>query len=568
MDSLTAINPRQTPQSQRADARQIPNAAGGYAFKIDDDARIHRFLTLGVSGGTYYTTEKDLTKDNAEVVLANAAGRGQWLVEQVVAISEAGRAPRQNPAIFALAACAALSDDDGRRAAMAALPAVCRTGYTLFLFARYIQQFRGWGGGLRRGVANWYLGQDVNALAYQCLKYRQREGWSHAALLRLAHPKTDDPALRALFNWIINGDVVTSRSDSGTNVRPAEGWPAPETFTRAVGATAENLLALVAAFEQAQASTEVATWRALIEAYPLSWEMLPDIAMNEPGVWQALIAKGLPQTALMRQLPRLTNLGVLAGGDSLATVVAQLQDPDRLREGRVHPINILIALKTYAGGHSIKGSTTWTPKRQVIDALDAAFYAAYAAVEPADKRTLLALDISGSMNSPAGGLPITCREVTAALSLVTVATEPNCDVVGFIAKTGRSTWSNWRENTELTELAISPRQRLDDVVRSISNLPMGGTDCALPMTWALEKGRRYETIAIMTDNETWAGNIHPHQALARYRQKTGIATKFVVLAMTATEVSIADPADRGSLDIAGMDSNVPNLISDFSAGRV
>jgi 60 kDa SS-A/Ro ribonucleoprotein len=540
MDALTTINLRQTPQSEPANERQIQNSAGGYAFKLGDDTRVHRFLTIGTDGGTYYTSAKDLTKDNAHVILANAAGRGEWLVEQIVAVSTTGRAPKQNPAIFALAACSALADDAGRRAALDAVPKVCRTGTHLFLFAHYVEQFRGWGRGLRRAVANWYLDRPVEDVAYQAVKYRQREGWSHRDLLRLAHPETDEHARKALFDWIARHEVELDSAPG-----------------------------LVGAFERAQVVTTAAEWVSLIEEYQLSWEMLPDAALTEPKVWRALVAKGMPQTALMRQLPRLTKLGIL-DGDTLKTVTAQLQDADRLRKGRVHPMNLLVALRTYSSGRSVRGEGEWTPKRQIIDALDAAFYAAFNTVEPAGKRTLLALDISASMTVAASGLPISCREVTAALALVTMATEPDCDVVGFTGGgwgwNGRNSARNATQ--DLTELAISPRQRLDDAIRTISNLPMGGTDCALPMLWALETGRQYDTVVVMTDNETWAGAIHPHQALERYRQRTGIPTKLVVMGMTATDVSIADPNDPGSLDIAGMDSAVPNLIADFSRGSL
>lgn len=534
MDALAAVNTRRTPQSEPANDRQVPNAAGGYAFQVDDDTRVHRFLTIGTDGGTYYTSQRDLTRDNAQVILANAEGRGQWLVEQIVAVSTAGRAPRQNPAVFALAAVSALADDDGRKAALAAVPAVCRTGTHLFLFARYVEQFRGWGRGLRRAVADWYTDRPVAEVAYQAVKYRQREGWSHRDLLRLAHPDTDETDRKALFDWIARHDVDL-----------------------------DECPALVGAFERAQVATTVPEWTSLVSDFPLSWEMLPDAALTEPEVWRALVAKGMPQTALMRQLPRLTRLGVLEG-DTLRTVVAQLPDADRLRKGRVHPVNVLVALRTYAGGRAARGDGEWAPNRRIIDALDATFYSAFGAVEPAGKRTLLALDVSGSMMAPASGLPISCREVTAALALVTMATEPDCDVIGF---TGGG-WTRSFDPSNLTELSISPRQRLDDAIRAISDLPFGGTDCALPMAWAEQTGRRYDTISIYTDNETWAGNLHPHQALVSYREKAGIDARLVVVGMTANDVSIADPADPGMLDIAGMDSAVPNLISDFSRRSV
>ncbi|MGH3985768.1 MAG: TROVE domain-containing protein, partial [Pseudonocardiaceae bacterium] len=543
---------RRTPQSQPADERQIPNAAGGYGFAVGDAARIHRFLTLGTDGGAYYTIERDLTKANADVVLRAARDRGEWLVERIVAVSAAGRAPRQNPAIFALAATCAFADDEGRKAAFDAVPLVCRTGTHLFLFARYVEQFRGWGRGLRRAVAGWYTARDVDNLAYQAVKYRQREGQSHRDLLRLSHPTNDQPARRALFNWITTGAVDASLAPGGE--------------ARPVGAERRDLPDLVWAFERAQVVTTAPEWAALIEQHPISWEMLPDAALGEPNVWRALISKGMPQTALMRQLPRLTRLGVLDGA-TRATVVEQLTNPERLRKARVHPVNVLVALRTYGSGHGARGAAEWSPDRRIVDALDGAFYAAFGTVEPAGKRTLMALDVSASMMSLASALPISCREVSAALALVTMSTEPDVDVVGF---TAGGKWSNdgWRRDTALTELAISPRQRLDDAVRVVSDLPFGGTDCSLPMVWAQEQGREYDTFIIVTDNETWHGSVHPFQALRSYREHLGINAKLVVLGMTATEVSIADPDDPGSLDVAGFDSAVPTLIANFSAERL
>ena len=73
--------------------------------------------------------------------------------------------------------------------------------------------------------------------------------------------------------------------------------------------------------------------------------------------------------------------------------------------------------------------------RQIVDALDAAFYAAFGNVEPAGTRLLLALDVSGSMTcGTVAGVPgLTPRDASAALALVTAATEPQYEIVGFYA---------------------------------------------------------------------------------------------------------------------------------------
>lgn len=533
-DPLATINLRATPQSVPADPTQARNNAGGYTFTIDPLTQLRRFLVLGTVGGTYYVGERELTRQNADVVLELARTRGTEVVAEIVAISTAGRAPRQNPAIFALAAVAGLGDPEARRAAHDALPLVARTGTHLFLFARYVEQFRGWGRGLRRAVASWYTGKTADDLAYQAVKYQQREGWSHRDLLRLSHPKPVDESQRAVFDFAVGRDATD--------------MPAPR---------------ILDGFRQARTADSPPATARLVTEYGLSWEMLNSDHLTSPEVWSALLDKGMPQTALMRQLPRLTRLGVLTG-ERRARVVQQLTDPERLRKARVHPINVLVALRTYSSGMSVRGDGVWVPIPAITDALDKAFYAAFAAVEPAGKRTMLALDVSGSMTAQAAGLPISCREASAALAMVTVATEPTVETVGFTSAGG----SYWGRDTILSQLDLSPRRRLDDVIRSISNLPFGGTDCALPMIGALKSGMEIDTFVVLTDNETWAGSIHPHQALRQYRETTGIDARLVVVGMTATEFSIADPTDPGMLDVAGFDAAVPTMIADFSRGSI
>ncbi|MER6938567.1 TROVE domain-containing protein, partial [Nocardioides sp. NPDC000441] len=279
MDVLRTISTRHTAQSEPADPRQVKNSAGGYTFVIDDVSRLRRFLMLGVDGGTYYTTPKPLAKENAEVVRRLATSDPETLVATIVTVSVSGVAPKQQPALFALACATAIPESSAL--ALAALPQVARTGMHLLTFAAYVEQFRGWGRGLRRAVAGWYTGKDADAVAYQAVKYRQREGWSHRDLLRLAHPATDVPSMRATFGWIVRGSL-----------------------------TAE-VPTLIEGFVKAQEATDAVTWARLVREHRLTWEMLPDAALAETDVWDALLDNGLPQTALLRQLPRLTRLGML-----------------------------------------------------------------------------------------------------------------------------------------------------------------------------------------------------------------------------------------------------------------
>jgi 60 kDa SS-A/Ro ribonucleoprotein len=119
-------------------------------------------------------------------------------------------------------------------------------------------------------------------------------------------------------------------------------------------------------------------------------------------------------------------------------------------------------------------------------------------------------------------------------------------------------------NSGLTPLTISPRQRLDDVVKLTSALPFGGTDCALPMVEALKHRWPVDVFVIYTDSETWAGNIHPAHALREYRERMGIAAKLIVVGMASNGFSIADPNDAAMLDVVGFDTATPQVIAGFA----
>jgi len=106
------------------------------------------------------------------------------------------------------------------------------------------------------------------------------------------------------------------------------------------------------------------------------------------------------------------------------------------------------------------------------------------------------------------------------------------------------------------------------VMAKTANLPFGGTDCALPMLWALDNKVPVDVFCVYTDSETWAGKIHPVQALAKYRQKMGIGAKLVVIGMVSNGFTIADPNDAGMLDVVGFDTATPSVISDFSTTKV
>jgi 60 kDa SS-A/Ro ribonucleoprotein len=531
-----------TPQAEMIpESTQIPNSGGGYAWGVDHWKRLDRFLIFGSERGTYYIRERQLTLENAAGVRECLAEDGVRVVRRVVEVSQSGRAPKNDPALFALALAASSEDGETRAAAFAALPGVARTGTHLFHWLQFVTAFRGWGRSVRAAVGRWYTRKSPRDLAYQVLKYQARDGWSHRDALRLAHPKAPSFDHDLLFRYAVRG------------------W---EGVAKA-GATTSDIGGQLEAV-QAIREMEPADAARVIRIYGLTREMVPTALLTKPEVWEALLV-GMPLGALIRNLGVMSRVGlVVAGSEAARMVVARLGDRDALRRSRVHPLGVLAALKTYAQGRGMKGQGRWVPVSRVVDALDGAFYLSFENARSTGKRVMLALDVSGSMQWGVHGMPyLSCREASAAMAMVTAATEARHRFVAFTNGPYRSMHASL--GSGLTPLAISPRQRLDDVVQSISSLPFGGTDCALPMVEALTHRWEVDAFVVYTDSETWAGDIHPAQALRAYRERMGIAAKLVVVAMNSNGFSIADPDDAGMLDVVGFDTATPQVVSDFFA---
>ena len=545
------ISRKQTPQyAPIPGENQVRNSAGGFVYAVDNWTRLRRFLILGSEGGTYYATESKLTRENAEAVVACIQEDGPRAVREIVEISNAGRAPKNDPAVFALALAMALGDDETKRLIVELMPKVCRIGTHLFHFADAVDEMRGWGKMLRQAISTWYSAKNTHDLALQTVKYKQRDGWSHRDLLRLAHVKPNDDEQNAIFNWVAKDNVAVDQF-------------------RATDAD------LIWASDRAQ-HAEKTELLDLIVKHDLPREALPTECLKDPDVWAAMLpSMGL--TAMIRNLANMTRCGLIEQGvsDAVRLIVDRVSDADVLVRARVHPIQVLSALTTYSSGNGARSrGAGWTPNRKIVDALDTAFYKSFGSVEPTGKRHLLALDVSGSMGGgEIAGVPgLSPRIASAAMAMVTLATEEDTQTVAF-TRSGYGLYqstngSYYTVSNGLLPIDLSKRRRIDDVVKSISGLPFGGTDCSLPMLYAMDRKIIVDAFVVYTDSETWAGNIHPSQALRQYREKFNPDAKLIVVGMVSSGFSIADPNDAGMLDIVGFDTASPSLMADFVRGQL
>jgi 60 kDa SS-A/Ro ribonucleoprotein len=543
------VSRKVTPQTEPIPgSAQVENSAGGFVYALDDWGRLDRFLILGADGGTYYASERKLTRENAACVERCRDADPARTVARIVEISDAGRAPKNDPAIFALALCTLTHPGVMACIAQNALERVCRTGTHLFQFVSTVDELRGTGRGLKSLVCGWYDHKDPNDLAFQVTKYVSRDKMSHSNVIKGYRPHGPTPAHGAVYRWVVRGveglaPRTVDRSKGGGGVKEYPGF------------AFEDLPRWIRVYEEVKGTKDVEAVVRLIRDQRVPREFLEGShseMLNRPEVWDAMLPS-MPLHAMVRNLGKMSTVGLLKPLSATAkTVTDRLGDAEYIRKSRMHPIALLMAMKVYNQGRGLKGSNTWTPVPQVTDALDAAFYTAFQNVVPAGKRTLIGLDVSGSMSSPIAGTALSCAEGAAAMGMVTFRTEPWCHLMAFC--------------NQFVRLDITPRARLTDVVRETARMNFGSTDCSLPMLYAMQEKLEVDTFVVITDNETYAGSMHPSQALKQYRQKSGIPAREIVMGMTATNFTIADPNDPLTLDVVGFDSATPALVADFSRG--
>jgi 60 kDa SS-A/Ro ribonucleoprotein len=166
-----------TPQSQTIPGRaqdMAPNNAGGMSFKLDDWARLERFLILSSEGGTYYVGAQKLTAENAACVIRCLKADGERVVAEAKRVNVQNLAPKVDSQLFALALALKHGDLPTRRAAASAAAVMLRTGTHILHFVAMVDNLKGWGNLKKRIISNWVNNRDADSLAYQMLKYRSR----------------------------------------------------------------------------------------------------------------------------------------------------------------------------------------------------------------------------------------------------------------------------------------------------------------------------------------------------------------------------------------------------------
>lgn len=553
----------------------VKNNAGGYVFPVSDETAITRYCILGTTDGSYYASQSQMDDDMFNIFKKMIGqGKSETIFKIASEIYLDNRAPKPENSLK-LISYLDKNTEPGRdkivRQHIAEFIPKIRIGTHLYTFTKFhvAGETKGWGRRIKNAYINWFSSRDAQPLAYQLYKYAQRDSWSALDLIRLCH---------------VNPTLLTS--DQQLVIKSvAKGLQ--ETLETTGNEQIRSYLSLIHRLKTVtddEFKQNIQSFVDIIRANKIPREFLQTWMLNYTDIWLALLLDKENKNIIMPITALIRNLGVMSSKDifidnNIANMVAQhLKNKNVISKGHVHPVQFLIAERTYAMGHGDKGSLTWAVNPTIRQALEDAFYISFGTIEPTGKRIFHAIDGSGSMTMQMSCLPcMTSCEAVTTLAMVFSRTESS-ETQTFALFSSQNQYnskytshnSRLGSNIGFKKISITPDSRLSDATEITRLSDFGNTDCSLPMLKAIEeynesngeKGK-YDAFIVYTDNETWAGHVKPSIALQKYRAITNIPAKLIVVATTATKYSIADPTDNGMLDIVGFDTNAPRIIHDF-----
>lgn len=523
------------------------NLAGGYAFKADDWQALRRWLLVGSMSGAYYQGKEQMTADNVKVLEKLIQKDPARVAQEILDASKKGIS-WQTP-VFGLVYLS-MGDKPAKDAFLDIFPEVIRNASQLYSFFEYVGNTRGFGSVIHKASKNWLGIRDASELEYQFLKYQHRAGWGARDILRKIKPVPESDLKRAVYNWASGG----SSKNPLMSEFPTE-------------------LARINAFEQLKKGASESDIVDAIKKYRMTWEMIPGNLEMTDKIWEALFVE-MPINATLRNLANLTSKGVFDKTKNLDLLEKKFA-VDNLKRAYIHPVVAASALKIYEAGGSIgRSKLTWKPINRVVDILEDVIANTFESLEPTGLHYFHAMDVSGSMSGPeVQPLWLAPYEIEGYMTLATVKAEKNYFVGGF--SDNFIELPAWKKSTPFRDVADFSSGfgwgRSKARTNSLWPGNFGGTDAHSAYRYAIKNNIYTDVFVFYTDSENWGGGYgggQPSQGLRDYRAKVNANAKAIYVTIVAygDHVSLVDPKDPRSYDLAGFTGDTPKLIQMIARG--
>lgn len=492
-------------QSQRF---QVPeadttNSEGAAAYAFGDEHSLAQYAATGCLGTTFYATAEMELKRVLELAFKVDA---QFLAQTAIYCRQAAYM-KDMPALL----CAVLSTRDP--AMMAAnFDRVIDNGRMLRNFVQIIRSGKvgrkSLGSAPKRAIQRWIASRSAEQLFGDSIG----ESPSLRDVIRLARPKPASKERETLYGYLIGKKVD------------------------------ETLLPpLIRGYEDFRSgkTTDIPT---------VSFQFLSNLPLTKEN-WRSIARTASWQTTRMN-LNTFARNGVFEESECVELVAARLRDPERIRQARVLPYQMLVAFMN---------ANSEVPQA-IRSALEDALEIATANIPIAEGAAFVCPDVSGSMTSPvtgwrASGSVVRCVDVAALVAASFLRMNPEAQVIPF--------------DERVHSIRLNPRDSIMTNATLLSKLGGGGTNISAPVARLNALRAKAGLVVIVSDNQSWvdAGR-DGTQLMAEWIEfrRRNPGAKLVCLDIQPNGNTQARERED-ILNVGGFSDRVFDVIRDFAEGR-
>eukprot|EP00297_Palpitomonas_bilix_P000053 CAMPEP_0113880354 /NCGR_PEP_ID=MMETSP0780_2-20120614/7738_1 /TAXON_ID=652834 /ORGANISM="Palpitomonas bilix" /LENGTH=875 /DNA_ID=CAMNT_0000867019 /DNA_START=19 /DNA_END=2646 /DNA_ORIENTATION=- /assembly_acc=CAM_ASM_000599 len=498
----------------------------------------------------------------------------------------------------------------------------------------------GWGRRLRTHLKHFYHSKRGAKLLRYMTKSEQREGWGQMDVLRLAHiSPLHRPDMQLVFHYVKKGEVLTleeAHSKAGMEVEEDKeeeeeerevvvegreeggrrGRGGVERERRISTKQLQYLRSYLEKLKEAKTVSDEDEAVRLItdKRFPIAAQQLGQSQLlRSAKVWTALLPS-CGAMAVLWNLQKFLTIPSMLTPDTLDQIRAKLTDAKEVRQARLHPLRILMAMVTLKRTREGPGVSVVNELLSILDtafehSIDNAPPFVVPSLEEERKRgegsyrparIVFGVDVSGSMTSPLSGTCLTAMQAALAMSLIAVkqarrgeGEREGEDEEEGASKRRKLVCACGRMLDAIGELLDARDKRrvrileFTDGVTDATDMPYYHPDCSMSECLRLfdREHKRFsctdmgalirkciterveaDLFVMFTDCEVNMGEA-PSAALREYRREVNTSAGMVVCALQMEGFTVADPADPLSLDLPGFDPSYLQLISQFLKSR-
>ena len=485
------------------------NNAGGRAYSLSDKEALAQYAVTGTFGNTYYTNAQDEVKRITDLVQVIVKDDPEF-VARLAVYARRSAWMKDTPAFMV----AALAANKQTELMSQVFPLVIDNGKMLRNFVQIIRSGvlgrKSLGTAPKRAIQRWFANRSDSQVFFASVGNDP----SLADVIKLSRPKPEGESRNALIAYLLGKEH---------NV--------------------DALPEIVKAFEAFKLSGGEA------EAPSVPFQMLTGLPLNKDH-W-IKIARDARYLMTIKNLNTFQRHGVFEDKEVCQLIVDRIRNAEDIRKARVFPYQLMSA---YVFS---KGSVP----EEIVDALHDAMEIATENVPQFEGKTLIAVDVSGSMScSVTGGWgsvssKIRCVDAAALFGSAVLRRNPGSKLIAV--------------DTRLHTPRMSGRDTVLTTAGNLAKFGGGGTNLSLVGEYLNKSNEKYDNVIVISDNESWADRGYYRgtglqKQFNKYRAKHN-NSKLVCIDIVPYGTSQAKTGSH-VLNVGGFNDQVFSVVANFLGG--